>query len=506
MIHNQFYSSRKIGYELSEDEKFTKPKHRIIADAYAKRMDDVISVSIQNSHTDPAGLNFDMNNLNAAQSDAMDPTLTNYLRNIINRRNAVTMTTMDFNEPTTNCAAYTSSCADNNSEISVSVRHFSVESRRNSIDSQVSVKMSETNIKATLESHSQKHKRVNVKAKKSQRNYLYNKRTNRRASSSSVESQRITNQTRAFKYRHPSNRIQLSSMGRQSERRSAVVAANDFNDIHLMLNRNNMATTSDDDQSNDESNPMQIENEHSNMLVPLGAPHQQQMVDSVDSLDVSNGQDTSFLDEKIMEFIRSNSGKQLESFLRNNYDRSNDRTKNGLHGIAKNGRSSLRNSKNQRHSHNKMFLQQKSDVQPFTSKMIKNDNDMGTSMSSSMDIDIIQHLDGTRSSFSDQSINRMKTQSQNSKSSCDVGIQANDYDIASHTHCIDDCNKDKLLEKIQLNYQQHEDYAIMETDQLLPFRKPPSIVRKDNIITKHLSESEKKEKLFKLLMPSTELN
>lgn len=65
------FFDRKIGCELSEDEKFAKPKHRIIADAYAKRMDDVISVSIQNSHTDPAGLNFDMNNLNSAVSDAM---------------------------------------------------------------------------------------------------------------------------------------------------------------------------------------------------------------------------------------------------------------------------------------------------------------------------------------------------------------------------------------------------------------------------------------------------
>lgn len=471
-------------------------------------MDDRISVSIQNSHTDPAGLNFDMNNLNAAESDGMDPTLTNYLRNIINRRNAVTMTTMDFNEPNANCTAYTSSCADNNSEISVSVRHFSVESRRNSVDSQVSqvsVKMSETNIKATLESHSQKHKRVNMKSKKSQRNYLYNKRTNRRASSSSVESQRITNQTRAFKYRHPSNRIQVNAHaggGRQNERRSAVATAADFNDIHFMLNRNNLkqiTLTSDDDQSNDDTSAMHLANEHSNMLVPLGAlnayQHQHQMTDSVDSLDASNDQHTSFLDEKIMEFIRSSSGKQLENLLRNSYDRTSyDRTNNGLNGINKSNRNSMRGSKNQRH--NKLYSQQPPPMKDdqFTSK-IKADKDLGTSLSSSMDIDIIKHLDGTRSSFSDQSINRMKTQSQNSKGSCDVGIQT-----------LDDCsNKDAhLADTIHLNYQQDEDFT--ETHQLLPFRKPPSIVRKDTISGKHLSESEKKEKLFKLLLPSTELN
>lgn len=460
-------------------------------------MDDVISVSIQNSHTDPAGINFDhmMNNINSAESDAMGATLTNYLCNIINRRNAVTMTRMDFNEPNMqNCAPYASSCADNNSEISVSVRHFSVESRRNSVDSQVSqtVKMSETNIKATLE---KQHKgEYNMKTKKRQRKYLYARRTNRRASSSSVESQRITNQMQSIKYKNPNSRIHLStnSMGRQIEsHRSAITTTTaDIADIHQLFHRNDggvhMQHTSDDDQSMDESHLMYAQkDEPSNMLVPLG-DHQHQMGDSADSLDVSNEKQAA-IEQMLKNILKNSTEKQIEALL-NSCDR------NGLNG---------RNSKIQRHSHNKMYPP--NIETDFTSK----DADIASSISSSIDVDCIRRLDGTQSSFSDQSANRMKTQSQNSKGSCDVGIQANDYDIVSHARqqqSRGDCTKNLPFddskdekEKFQLNYHQDD-----ETHQLLPYRKrdDPTIVRKDTLSGKHLSESEKMEKLKKLLLPS----
>lgn len=464
-------------------------------------MDEVISVSIENSHTDPAGINFDMNNLNSAASDAMGATLTNYLCNIINRRNAVTMTRMDFNEPNTNCAPYASSCADNNSEISVSVRHFSVESRRNSVDSQVSqvsVKMSETNIKATLESHSQQHKSVNMKAKKRQRNYLVARRTNRRASSSSVESQRITNQMQNIKYKYPNNRIQLcaNTMGRQIERRSAITASTtaDIADIHQLFNHNDlqqMQQKSDDDQSMDESQPMCRTNE---------TPNIREISDSADSLDEPNDKDVA-IEQMIKNILKNSTGKQIKALL-NSYDRS------GLNGIGKNEQNSTRNSKNQRHSHNKIYPPNIENEQ-FTT----NDVDVASSISSSIDVDCIRRLDGTHSSFSDQSINRMKTQSQNSKGSCDVGIQANDYDIASHAQqrSRDNCSKnfqfddskDNLPEKFQSNYHHHHNQHDDET-QLLPYRKrdAPSIVRKDTLSGKHLSESEKREKLMNLLLPS----
>lgn len=485
IIRILIFRCRKIGYEQSEDEKFAKPKHRIIADG--QRGDEVVSVLVGNSHTDPAGINFDMNHLNSGESDGMG--ITNYLCNILNRRNAETLTRMDFTEPTTNCGVpYASSCADNNSEISMSFRHVSVESRRNSVDSQVSqmsLKMSETNIKATLESHSKQHKSVNMK--KRQRNYLYARRTNhrQRASSSSVESQAMTNQLQNIRYKHPIS----NTMGRQIDRRSAITATTtaDIADIQQMFSQNDQMqhTSDDDDQSIDES-------QHpSNMLVPLG-DHQRELADSVDSLDVSNDKQAA-IEQMLKNILKNSTEKQIEALL-NTCDR------NGLNGNGKSGR----NSRNQRHSHNKIYAPNIENVEH---------ENVASSISSSLDVDCIQRLDGTQSSISDQSISRMKTQSRSSKGSYDVSIQANDYDIASQTRRrsredrlqnfqYDDDAKDHSPDKFQSNYQQHQDD---ETNQLLPYRKRdvPTIVRKDTLSGKHLSESEKMEKLKNLLLPST---
>lgn len=492
IIRILIFRCRKIGYEQSEDEKFTKPKHRIIADGYGQRGDEVVSISVGNSHTDPAGINFDMNNLNSGESDGMG--ITNYLCNIINRRNAETLTRMDFTEPTTNGGApYASSCADNNSEISMSFRHVSVESRRDSVDSQVSqmsVKMSKTNIKATLESRSKQHKSVNME--KRQRNYLYARRTNhrRRASSSSVESQHMTNPLQNIRYNHPIS----NTMGHQIVRRSAITATTtaDIADIQQIFSQNDQMQhmSDDEDQSIDElQHP-------SNVLVPLG-DHQREMADSVDSLDVSNDKQAA-IEQMLKNILKNSTEKQIEALL-NTCDR------NGLNGFGKSGRSSARILK-KRHSHNKIYAPNIEDVEHV---------DVASSISSSLDVDCIRRLDGTQSSFSDQSISRMKTKSQSSKGSCDVGIQANDYDIASHTrrrsredfpqnYQYDDDAKDNLPEKFQSNYHQHQDD---ETNQLLPYRKcnipAITIVRKDALSGKHLSESEKMEKLKKLLLPST---
>lgn len=496
---------RKIGYELSEDEKFTKPKHRIIADAYAKRGDEVISVSIENSHTDPAGLNFDVNNLYPAESDGMSATLTNYLPSIINRRNAVTWETMEYDEQNANYAPYASSCADNNSEISVSVRHFSVESRRNSIDSQisqVSVKMSETNIKATLESHSQKHKSVNMKTKKRQHNYMIEKRTNRRASSSSVESQRITNQMKHIKYKYP-NHIQVNDnpIGRQNGRRSAISATADIDAIKQLMNRCNLKLTSEDDDDRSIDGAVNTQ-DPSNMLVPFGA-HPLEPAHSTDSLEISNEKKEPSIEQLIHKILKNSNEEELKS-LRRSFERSNERTDYGSSKMGKKDRNSMKNSKNQRNSHSKKYSQQKNN-EPVSSKT-KHEKEPTNSNSSSIEIGMIAQLNGTQSSFSDQSMNRMKTQSRNSKDSCDVGIQANDYDITSHTrnrsHSRDDCDKDYLPEKLQSHY--HKDEECTEMHQLLPLKKrdQPTIQRKNTnertCSNKHLSES---KKLKKLLLP-----
>lgn len=444
--------------------KYAKPKHRIIADVYAKRKDNSICVSIQNLHTDPACANFDMNNINMADSDPIGETFTNYLPNAINRRNAVTY--MENNA----LAPYTNSYLD--SEYSVSVTQISVtQSRRNSADSQMSVKMSETNIKATSV-RNQKHKSVNLKAKKKQRNF-YAKRASRRASNSSMESQRITNYMQSVKYKNPYNQIQVSAntTDRQFERRRVCTSA-DKKDIQKLLHQNELMQTdqsSDDDQSIDESQPMY---DPSNMLMPANGHHQ--VAERGDTFD------DKMIQHFITELIKNSNERQLES-LRNSYEQSFERNGNGL---SRSGRNSTKGRRHKMYSQSNM-------VEQLSSKM-KTD-DMATSVSSSMDLGMIPHLDGTRSSFSDQSVNRMKTQSQNSKGSVDVGIQANEYDIASQTatHTVRASRGDDHVEM-------HQMYKMERSRK----RDAPMIARKDNVSGKLLSESEKMEKLKKLLLPS----
>lgn len=479
------FVDRKIGQELSEDEGFTKPKHRIIADAYAKRGEDRIEVSYQKPFTDPANINFDMIDLNVTESDAMGETLTNYLPKIINRRNGVGDLT---------CANCASSCADSRSEISLSVRQVSVEgSRRSSVDStisQVSVKVSETNFKlATVNGLAQKHKGLKMKTKRRQRN-LITRQTVRRASSSSVESQRITSLKKNIKYKNQSSQLNGNGMGRQNERRAACTTA-DINAINQKFK--NIPLTSDEDQRNEDAQPMQMLDDPTNMLVPYDA----QMIDSADSLDTSK-------DKQPMDNL-----ELLNSWLRNSQLEDLLRLANQQQDFKNSARSNGKYGKNQRFAPQNIYSQPNQPKNDRVFSKIRNDNILA--MSSSIDIDIFNHqADGNhenhenRNSMSDQSVNNLKSHSQNSKRSCDIGIQADDYDISSHTRHPSnghEYEKDNLPEKFQSNYQIDDEYT--EMHELLPQRKRdmPSIVRRENLSGRQLSRSEMNEHVKKLLLP-----
>lgn len=410
-------------------------------------MDDVISVSIQNSHTDPAGLNFDMNNLNSVDSDMMGATLTNYLSNIIHRRNAMTMTRVDYNESNPNCTPYANSCGDNNSEFSVSVRHLSVESRRNSVDSQVSqmsVTVSETNYKAFKNAHK-------TPAGKKR---MYTRRSSRRVSNSSIESQPWTKQMKNIKY----NRMQTNE--NTANRRDACTTA-DINDIHRLLNvtkLNQDAINGNDDASwNDELQTMHDKtDEPSNMLVPLGA-HNYQQDASGDSLTESNDQDLSL--------------ERMIAFLRNGND------------------SAFSDGISQKYSPNIVHMPSNIDNQLSTN--FNNDKEMSRSNNTC--------ADESHSSFSDQSIDRIDHKSRYD----DVGMQDSDYEMTSNMkHLNGNITSKNLSEPIHSEY--HRDGDFIESHHLLSSRKSeiPSIVRMDHMSGKHLTESEKMEKLKKLLLPS----
>lgn len=419
----------------------------------------------------------------------MGTTLTNYLLTMINRRNAVT--SLDFQEPT--CAPCASSC---DSEISVSVRHInvSVGSRRSSVDSQVSVQMSETEIKAKVESRSQKHKGVNMKTKNRKRNfYASSKRTNRRASSSSIESQIITTAQQKIKCHYPNNKIRLSSTtaagsqvikNRQTERRSACT---DFdNDIKTLINRNKIhpisLTTSDDDTESKgspeithKSHKMHMQHTEFNMSDN----------DSTDSHHIVNEKNGYGYDQSlhpiIQKFLLNTNSIPLESLLKSGHDRNAD-----AFNATKNSRNSMKSNKSRQSRKPAAKIQELSVL--------------SSSLSSSSSIELDMPFVGVHTSYSGTSVGGggNKTHSRNSKGSCDVGIQANAYDIASHTRSYDDLDKDNLTEKLHPNYNADDDFD--EMHQLLPpcKKRELSIVsRKD---THGLSDT---EKLKMLLLPST---
>lgn len=441
-----------MGCDIAEDDKFTKPKHRIIADAYAKRMDDVVSVSIENSHTDPAGINFDMNDLNSVESNAMGATLTNYMYNMINRRNAATSSEIRLPAQIVKCATYGSSCE---SEMSVTIQRYSVsvqESRRSSVDSQVSFKMSETEIHAKVESRSKKHKSVNMKAKK--RNFI-SRRVNhsRRASSSSVESQRITKQE--IKYRYPNRGILPNG--------NAMVRPGDVHqqfDISQLLNHDHSSATSDDDnQSNNGITTCQIEEIFDQEPQPLenmigwdasNKPERQQQQQQKfdDNVDISHLADNHHIQALITDLLRNNDGETLKQILKSSLDRSES-----AQAHAGNNKPNHRSTTNQRYLHDQS---QRHKAEPVPSRLSNQDD--STPVSSSIE-------DASPDGLNNFDENRSPATSQ----------QNNDP-------------------------QRDDDYN--ETHHLLPTRRrdaPTIVARKETI---YMSESEKMEKLKKLLLPN----
>ncbi|CAH1113633.1 unnamed protein product [Psylliodes chrysocephalus] len=139
------YIRRKFHCEIDEPMKLQK--HKIIAQAFAKRKKfnagGEISILCQN-HTDPVGLQFE---LNSAASNELSTTWAANLPRLVNRRGAVP-----------NEVAYSVSSNNHSldSEVSLNFRHVSIESRRNSGDSQVSVQIAE--LKATRKVNSRRHR------------------------------------------------------------------------------------------------------------------------------------------------------------------------------------------------------------------------------------------------------------------------------------------------------------------------------------------------------------
>ncbi|CAH0564156.1 unnamed protein product [Brassicogethes aeneus] len=164
-------------FNCEQEEHIKLQKHKIIAQAFAKRKifneGGKISILCHN-HTDPVGLHFEFNS--AASTNELSTTWAANLPRLVNRRGAVP------NEVNYSVSSNNQSI---DSEVSLSVRHVSIESRRNSGDSQVSVQIAE--LKA--------RRKVNGRRHRNRHNFRSNSRTTnmrkhgqKRESSTSLDS------------------------------------------------------------------------------------------------------------------------------------------------------------------------------------------------------------------------------------------------------------------------------------------------------------------------------
>lgn len=420
------------------------PKHKVIAQTWAKRKDfedkGRLSITLYNTHTDPVGLNFDVNDLNSSETNEISSTWVHYLPQCVKRRMALTGATTGNTNSSSQGQAGRKNSLD--SEISVSVRHVSVESRRNSVDSQVSVKIAEMKTKVasrtrqhgkhgySSSSNKRTQRRRDFIAASSGRTAKYSSAAGRgrRESSTSVESQVIA--LKKTTYPNASHKVgmfahQSTKKHNSTRRRNAGLDPTIINDFIqkngqfiLPFLTNQGMTTSSDEEENSRA---------SFKIHDLNVVVKQEVSDDEDDDDEAH--------PKIQE-LPSNASKShaLEHFLKH-MQKSNESNRQSRN--SQRSRKSRKEHSKPIHHHADLGLDLDLDadsnsdfkhnyVRQLTAAIDANADSLSCS---SVELDI--PLGGTHSSYSGMSTG--KPNSRNSKTSCDVGIQANPFDIATHT-------------------------------------------------------------------------
>ncbi|EDW76136.1 uncharacterized protein Dwil_GK15298 [Drosophila willistoni] len=425
------YIRKKCGKEVVEEVKM--PKHKVIAQTWAKRKDfedkGRLSITLYNTHTDPVGLNFDVNDLNSSETNEISSTWVHYLPQCVKRRMALTGAAAG----TTNSSSQGPRKNSLDSEISVSVRHVSVESRRNSVDSQVSVKIAEMKTKvasrtrgkhgaASSSSHKRNQRRRDYIAATTGRSSKYST-TGRRESSTSVESQVIA--LKKTTYPNASHKVGVFAHSSSTKKRRSANAGLDPSILNDFLQKNGQfilpflqnqgMTTSSDEEENSRA---------SLKIQDLNVVVKQELSED----DLNEDDDDGPKIEELPNNCNGNGIKQaaLETFLKN-MQKSNE---------SNNGNRHSRNSTRSRQSRKspKNLLSNELLALDFNRDYaldMANDNSLSVSsveLDVALDVGSLMH-----SSYSGISISG-KPQSRNSKTSCDVGIQANPYEISPITH------------------------------------------------------------------------
>lgn len=506
------YIRKKIGHEQEEPVKLQK--HKLIAQAFAKRREfqDQGKISLDFSHTDPVGLNFDLNSIASQYSSTWEKNLGKF----INRRYALTgATTSSSHGPRRSSM---------DSEISFSVRHVSVESRRNSVDSQVSVKIAEMKTKVEVASR-----------REGKGNHWYNRRRNfssgrkysRRESSTSIESQIITALQKS-KYSGKCGST-IYNPGNKSIKRRSANAGLDPNQVNALLSngklifpflKNQDMTTSDDETGSLAS--FKVKDSQLNIILKQVANCDVSDLDD-SQLKRNGGCDVTEYNTTDDEKMNMKNSKKtnyqtiqdiLDERIRGSSDESTLRNSKEGGRNSKNSTKSTRSRKSTRQGSGRIQKSARTLTKSYkvAAKKEKEISDFDDSSFTSYCSEL-SPLGGLQSSYSGISV--AKTNSRNSKRSCDVGIQTNAHEIATQTNdengnksnADDEDDFDELddermpLRSEKMNKNDENTNIYTESLQLLPHtntkRQIYAIKIRDD--KSNISES---EKLKKLLLPS----
>ncbi|KAH8266632.1 hypothetical protein KR018_004176, partial [Drosophila ironensis] len=413
------YIRKKCGKEVVEEVKM--PKHKVIAQTWAKRKDfedkGRLSITLYNTHTDPVGLNFDVNDLNSSETNEISSTWVHYLPQCVKRRMALTGAAT----ATANSSSQGPRKNSLDSEISVSVRHVSVESRRNSVDSQVSVKIAEMKTKVASRSRGKHSGSSGNKRSQRRRDYIAaatGRSNRRRESSTSVESQVIALKKTTYPnashkvgvFAHHSSKKQHNYTSGSMKRRTGN-AGLDPSILNEFLQKNGDFILPFL-QNQDMSSSSEGENSHASLKI-------QDLNVVVKQKEVSEDEDDH--DGLKIEELPNSKQVALENFLKQ-MKKSNE----------SNGNRQSRNSTRSRQSRKSRKSHPKTNAGALEAIDYKRDyvRDRSNDTMSLSSIELDVALDGgslLNSSYSGMSMG--KPQSRNSKTSCDVGIQANPFEL-----------------------------------------------------------------------------
>lgn len=445
-------------------------KHKVIAQTWAKRKEfqdkGRLSISFYKSHTDPVGLNFNVNDLNSTATNDISTTWTNYLPGLLRRRFALT-------GATTNSSGCPSRKSSLDSEISVSFLHYEGRSRRNSGESQMSVKIAEVQTKVARRTHGT----VKNKARGRRRDFNATSKRFRRESSTSVESQIITAMKKTS---YPSNGF-LPSKDKNLKRRNAgTVEAEHITRFLRVLQNQGMSATSDDDNLSRTS--VKIQDSRLDFVMRQVSDDE---FGGHPKYARSDEEPERKMYPSLQEVLNATNMNSTNNSLKSSKERPDDRnSKNSLRSV-KSRKSSRPNSRRlKKSSKNTSKITTKRDASGQFSGL---DDSSFASYSSGLEIP------GVQSSYSGVSL--AKTHSRNSKTSCDVGTQANSYEIETQTQLTDEF--DAIVKKNERDPQDDDEFT--ENHQLLTpnKRKESTTVSRRDTLT--MSEA---DKLKMLLLPS----